>query len=69
MGKIEFNNIEWYIEWYGIYHITLHQAILCKQILSKVPTDFKKFHYVERSVFMKEIYTQTFWTFELGTQA
>ena len=25
--------------------------------------------YLERSVFMKEVNTQKFWTFELGTQA
>ena len=42
-----------------------NQAILSKQILSKVHT---KLQYVERSVFMKELNTQMFWTFEFGTQ-
>ena len=41
------------------------QAILSKQILSKVPTEL---HYVERSVFMKEVNTLNLWTFELGTK-
>ena len=41
------------------------QSILSKQILNKTPTEL---HYPERSVFMKEVNTQNFWTFELGTQ-
>ena len=41
------------------------QSILSKQILNKTPTQIQ---YPERSVFMKEVITQTFWTFELGTQ-
>ena len=41
------------------------QSILSKQILSKTPAEIK---YPERSVFMKEVNTQIFWTFELGTQ-
>ena len=35
------------------------------QIVNKKPTELR---YVERSVFMKEVNTQNFWTFELGTQ-
>ena len=35
------------------------------QIAKKTP---KNLHYLERSVFMKEVNTQNFWTFELGTQ-
>ena len=35
------------------------------QILKKTPTGL---HYRERSVFMKEVNNQTFWTSELGTQ-
>ena len=34
------------------------------QIKHKTPTNL---HYPERSVFMKEVNTQIFWTFELGT--
>ena len=41
------------------------EAILLKQIKDKIPTQL---HYPERSVFMKEVNTQNFWTFELGTQ-
>ena len=35
------------------------------QIYEKTPTNL---HYPERSVFMKKVNTQNFWTFELGTQ-
>ena len=38
---------------------------MSKQILNKTPTQIQ---YPERSVFMKEVNTQNFWTFELGTQ-
>ena len=36
-----------------------------KKIINKTPTQIQ---YPERSVFMKEVNTQNFWTFELGTQ-
>ena len=42
-----------------------NQAILSNQILSKMPTELQC---VVTSVFMKEVNTQNFWTFELGTQ-
>ena len=63
IGKAKINSIQWYVPHYmpGIPQ----QATLCKQILSKVPTELQ---YVERSVFMKEVNTQNLWTFELGTQ-
>ena len=35
------------------------------QIVKKTPTNL---HYLEKLVFMKQVNTQTFWTFELGTQ-
>ena len=38
---------------------------LMTQIKQKTPTNL---HYPERSVFMKEVNTQNFWNFELGTQ-
>ena len=38
---------------------------MSKHILSKTPTELQ---YVGRSVFMKEVKTRHFWTFELGTQ-
>ena len=61
--KSEKNSIEWYV-----LHYTPsipQQAILFKQILNKVPTELQ---YVERGVFMKQVITQKFWTFELDTQ-
>ena len=42
-----------------------NQAKLFKQITSKTPTELQ---YVERSVFIRKVNTQNFWTFELGTQ-
>ena len=39
--------------------------MLSKQIINKTPT---KIQYPERSVSMKEVNTQNFWTFKLGTQ-
>ena len=40
------------------------ESMLSKQILIKTPTQIQ---YPERSVFMKEVNTQNFWTFEMGT--
>ena len=62
-GKIEINAIEWHV-----LHYTpsmQQQSILSKQIINKTPTQN---HYPEKSIFMKEVITQNFWTFELGTQ-
>ena len=62
-AKIVINEIEWYVlhyipslEEYNKLQIHLKQ---------KTPTNLC---YPERSVFMKEVNTQNFWTFELGTQ-
>ena len=63
IGKIKINAIEWYVPHYT--PSTQQQAILSKQIMNKTPTQIL---YPERSVFMKEVNTQNFWTFELGTQ-
>ena len=63
IGKIKINAIEWYVPHYT--PSMQQQSILSKQILNKTPTEIK---YPERSVFMKEVNTQNFWTFELGTQ-
>ena len=41
------------------------QSILSKQIINKTPTQIQ---YPKISVFMKEVNTQNFWTFELGSQ-
>ena len=62
-GKIRINAIEWYVPHYT--PSMQQQSILSKQILNKTPTQFQ---YPERSVCMKEVNTQNFWTFELGTQ-
>ena len=63
VGRIKINGIEWYVPHYT--PSISNQAILSKQILSKVPTELQ---YVERSVFMKNVNTKNFGTFELGTQ-
>ena len=62
-AKIKINALEWYVPHY-ISSID-QQTILFKQIKDKTPTQL---YYPERSVFMKEVNTQNFWTFELGTQ-
>ena len=62
-GKIRINAIEWYVPHYT--PSIQQQSILSKQILNKTPTQIQ---YPERSVSMKEVNTQNFWTFELGTQ-
>ena len=62
-GKNKINAIEWYVPHYT--PSMQQQAILSKQILNKSPTEIE---HPERSVFMKEVNTQNFWTFELGTQ-
>ena len=62
-AKIKINAIEWYV-----LHYTpsmQQQSILSKQIINKTPTQIQ---YPQRSVFMKEVNTQNFWTFELRTQ-
>ena len=62
-AKVRINAIEWYVPHYT--PSMQQQAILSKQIINKTPTQIQ---YSERSVFMKEVNTQNFWTFELGTQ-
>ena len=62
-AKIKINAIEWYVPHYT--HSMQQQSILYKQIINKTPTQIQ---YPERSVFMKEVNTQNFCTFELGTR-
>ena len=62
-GKVRIIAIEWYVPHYT--PSMQQQAILSKQNINKTPTQIQ---YQERSVFMKELNTQNFWTFELGTQ-
>ena len=62
-GKIKINAIEWYVPCYTP-SIT-QKNISMNQIIKKMAS---KPRYKQRSVFMKEVNTQIFWTFELGTQ-
>ena len=62
-ANIVINGIEWYVPHY--MPSLEDYNILQIQIKQKTPTNL---HYPERSVFMKEVNTQNFWTFELGTQ-
>ena len=62
-GKNKINAIECYVPHYT--PSMQQQSILSKQILNKTPAEIE---YPERSVFMKEVNTQKFWTFKLGTQ-
>ena len=62
-AKIKINAIEWYITYY-IPTIDEYSKLKI-QIKNKSPTNL---HYPEKSVFMKEVNTQNFWTFELGPQ-
>ena len=62
-AKIKINGIEWYVPH---YEPSLEEYSKLKtQIKIKTPTNL---HYPERSAFMKEVNTQKFWSFELGTQ-
>ena len=63
IDKTKINAIEWYVPHYTP-SISQH-ATLSEHILSRTPTELQ---YVERTVFMKEVKTQNFWTFDLGTQ-
>ena len=62
-AKIKINALEWYVP-----HYTLSledYSKLRNQITKKMPTEL---HYPEKSVFVKEVNTQFFWSFELGVQ-
>ena len=63
LGKVEINAIEWYVPHYTTS--MSQQAVLSNQIVNKIPTELQN---IERSVFMKEVNTQSLWNFELGTQ-
>ena len=63
IAKIKTSAIEWYVPLYT--HSISNQAILSKQFVSNTPTELQ---YLERSVSMKEVNTQSLWTYELGTQ-
>ena len=54
IGKIKINSIEWYVPHYTTS--VKEQNIFMKQIVDKIPTELR---YVERSVFMKELKTES----------
>ena len=60
---IKINSFEWYVPDFTPSLNKYNKVII--QIRQKTPTNL---HYPERSVFMKEVNTQNFWTFEIGTQ-
>ena len=62
-AKIKIKSLEWYVPHYTPSLNECNKLMI--QIKQKTPTNL---HYPERSVFMKEVNTQNFWTFELGTQ-
>ena len=62
-GRIEIIALEWYIPHYTPSLVEYNKLMI--QIKKKTPTNS---NYPGRSVFMKEVNTQNFWTFELGTQ-
>ena len=62
-AKIVINGIEWYVPHY-IPSLEEYNKLQI-QLKQKTPTNL---YYPERSIFMKEVNTQNFWTFELGTQ-
>ena len=62
-AKIKINAVEWCVPHYT--PSMQQQSILSKQIMNKTPTQIQ---YPETSVFLKQVNTQNFWTFELGTQ-
>ena len=63
IGKVKINGIELYVAHYT--PSIQQQSILSKQIINKTHTEII---YPERSVFMKEVNTQNFRSFKLGTQ-
>ena len=62
-AKIVVNGIEWYVPHY-IPSLEEYKKLQI-QLKQKTHTNL---YYPERSVFMKEVNTQNFWTFELGSQ-
>ena len=62
-AKIKINGLEWYVPHYTPSLEEYNK--LMNQITKKTPTQL---HYPEKSVFMKKVNTQNFWTFELGIQ-
>ena len=62
-AKIKNNANEWYVPQYS--PSVEQQNVLMNQVIKKAATELQ---FPEKSVFKKEMNTQSFWTFELGTQ-
>ena len=62
-AKVKINSLEWYVPHYSPSLEEYKKLQI--QIKQKTPINL---HYPERSVFMKEVNTQNFWTFKLGVQ-
>ena len=62
-GRVKINSLDWYVPHYSPNLEEYNK--LMTQIKKNTPTQL---NYVERSFFMKEVNTQSLWTFELGTQ-
>ena len=62
-GRVKINSLDWYVPHYTVDLEEYNK--LMTQIKKNTPT---LLHYIERSVFVKELNTQNLWTFELGTQ-
>ena len=63
IDKVKINSVIWYVK---IYTPSLSQQnILMNQMVRKNSTELQ---YPERSVFMKEVKTQKWWTFNTGNQ-
>ena len=63
LGKVKINSLDWYVPHYTVDLEEYNKLMI--QIKKTTPT---LLHYVERTVFMKEVNTQNHWIFELGTQ-
>ena len=62
-AKMKIKSLEWYVPHYSPSLNEYNKLMI--RTKQKTRTNI---HYPERSVFMKEVNTQNFWTFELGTQ-
>ena len=61
-ARVKFDSFHWYSRHYT--PSISHQGMLCKQILSKIPTQLRC---TEWSVLMKEKDNQNLWSFKLGS--
>ena len=62
-GRVKINSLDWYVPHYSP-NLEQYNKLMT-QIKKNTPTQH---NYIERSVFMKEVNTQSLWTFELGSQ-